>query len=132
MSITLQLNTQNELFGSHPKCTEHRKLAKMRVVKNLMKPSYERSFFVCSDKAKPCSFWVWGDVEISSRPVCRHGLLCIIRKVKKEGLNKDRKFFCCPKTRASTLIGCPKSLIITPISYNHSKANQSKRERNIS
>jgi hypothetical protein len=27
---------------------------------------------------------------------CRHGFPCAIRKVKKEGLNKDRLFFCCP------------------------------------
>jgi hypothetical protein len=51
---------------THPKCTKHQKLAKMRVVKDLMKPNYGRPFFVCSDKAKPCSFWVWGDVEIPS------------------------------------------------------------------
>ncbi len=88
----------NSTGQSHPKCTKHHKLAKMRVVKDLMKLSYGRPFFVCSDKAEPCSFWVWGDVEIPSRPTCRHGLSCIIRKVKKEGL-KDRKFFCCPNDK---------------------------------
>ena len=32
-------------------------------------------------------------------PVCCHGFSCVIRKVKKEGLNKDRKFFCCPSNK---------------------------------
>ncbi len=78
-----------------PKCDGHQKPAKMRIVKDLMKASYGRPFFVCSDKVNPCSFWVWGDVKVIAKPECRHGYLCAIRKVKKEGLNKDRKFFCC-------------------------------------
>ena len=28
-------------------------------------------------------------------PECRHAFPRVIRKVKKEGLNKDRVFFCC-------------------------------------
>ena len=78
-----------------PRCEKHNKLAKMRVVKDLMKASYGRPFFVCADKAKPCSYWVWGDVKPIAKPECRHGLECVIRKVKKEGINKDRLFFCC-------------------------------------
>ena len=74
---------------------KHNKLAKMRVVKDLMKASYGRPFFVCADKAKPCSYWVWGDVKPIAKPECRHGLEYVIRKVKKEGINKDRLFFCC-------------------------------------
>ena len=80
----------------HPSCDGHRKLAKMRVVKDLMKPSYGRPFFVCSESAQPCRFWQWGDVEFQKKPECRHGLTCKVRKVKKDGFNKDRKFFCCP------------------------------------
>ena len=30
-----------------------------------------------------------------AKPECRHGFPWVIRKVKKEGLNKDRLFFCC-------------------------------------
>ena len=45
-----------------PKCHEHKKLTKMLVVKDIFKPSFDRPFFVCSDKEKPCSFWQWGDV----------------------------------------------------------------------
>ena len=32
---------------------------------------------------------------ISVKPKCHHGFQCIIRKVKKETVNKDRLFFCC-------------------------------------
>lgn len=40
----------------HPRCDGHHKLAKMCVVKNLMNVNYGRPFFVCGEKAKPCSF----------------------------------------------------------------------------
>ena len=46
-----------------PKCHEHKKLAKIRVVKDILKPSFGRPFFVCSEKENPCSFWQWGDVS---------------------------------------------------------------------
>ena len=75
---------------------KHGKLAKMRVVKNLLKSNYGRPFFVCSDRANPCSFCrVWGDVQAVAKPKCRHGFPSVIRKVKKETVNKDRLFFCC-------------------------------------
>jgi hypothetical protein len=86
----------------HPRCAEHNRLAGMHVVKDLMKANYGRPFFMCSDKKKPCSFWMWGDVHPIARPECRHGLSCAIRKVKKEGLNKDREFFCCPNDKESS------------------------------
>ena len=86
----------------HPRCDEHHKLAKMCVVKDLMKVNYGRPFFVCGEKAKPCSFWMWGDVQPLAKPECRHGLPCAVRMVKKEGLNKDRLFFCCANDKEST------------------------------
>ncbi len=92
--------------------------------------SYGRPFFVCPNKAEPCSFWVWGDVEIPSRQTCRHRLLCIIRKVKKEGLNKDRNFLCCPndkETPASSLNGHPLNLTTTQILHSLFRSNQQKR-----
>ena len=67
-----------------PRCEKHNKLAKMRVVKDLMKASYGRPFFVCAERP-------------IAKPECPHGLECVIRKVKKEGINKDRLFFCCPQ-----------------------------------
>ncbi|CAB3986850.1 endonuclease 8-like 3 [Paramuricea clavata] len=86
----------------HPRCDGHHKLAKMCVVKNLMNVNYGRPFFVCGEKAKPCSFWMWGDVQPLAKPECRHGLPCAVRKVKKEGLHKDRLFFCCSNDKEST------------------------------
>ena len=79
----------------HPRCEHHGKLTKMCVVKDLMKADYGRPFFVCSDQSKPCSFWVWGDVRAIAKPECRDGFQCVIHKVKKETINKDRLFFCC-------------------------------------
>ena len=86
----------------HPRCDKHGRLAKMRVVKDLMKASYGRPFFVCSEKSVPCSFWLWGDVKLPTMPACHHGFSCVIRKMKKEGLNKDRKFFCCPNSKETS------------------------------
>jgi hypothetical protein len=64
----------------------------MLVVKDTMKPSYGRPFFVCANKSNPCSFWQWGDVV---RPICYHGLQCSTRKVKREGENHGRLFYTC-------------------------------------
>ena len=80
-------------------CGEHGKLTKMWVVKDFMKANYGRPFFVCSNKEKPCSFWTWGDVKPLPKPNCRHNIPCAIRKVKKEGNNKDRLFFNCSKNK---------------------------------
>ncbi len=37
-----------------------------------------------------------------TKPECRHGLLCVIHKVKKEGSNQGREFFCCPNNKESS------------------------------
>ena len=58
-----------------------------------------RPYFVCSNKKDPCSFWIWGDVEPLDPPMCSHGYPCVTRKVKKEGANKGRSFFCCANER---------------------------------
>ena len=71
----------------------------MCVVKDLLKANYGRPFFVCSNKAKPCSFWTWGDVKPNAKPNCRHNIPCAIRKVKKKGNNKNRLFFNCSKNK---------------------------------
>ena len=83
------------LQNNHILARKARKLAKMQVVKNLLKSNYGRPFFVCSDQTNPCSFWTWGDVQAVAKPKCRHGFPSVIRKVKKETVNKDRLFFCC-------------------------------------
>ena len=84
----------------HPRCEKHGKLAKMHVVKNLLKSNYDRPFFVCSNQSNPCPFWVWGDVQHVAKPKCRHRFPCVIRKVKKETINKDRLFFCCAQNNS--------------------------------
>ena len=78
---------------------EHRvvELATSSILRSLLKSNYGRPFSVCSDQSNPCSFWVWGDVQHVAKPKCRHGFPCVIRKVKKETINKDRLFFCCAK-----------------------------------
>ena len=77
-----------------PKCHDHKKLAQMRGVTDISKPSFGRQFFICSDKEKPCSFWQWGTVI---RPPCYHGEQRSTRKVKKEGINHGRLFYVCLK-----------------------------------
>ena len=82
-----------------PRCHGHEKLAKMQVVKDILKPSFGRPFLVCPNKENPCSFWQWGDEE---RPNCYHDLPCYIRKVKKDGKNKGRLFYTCSKGKDVT------------------------------
>ena len=85
-----------------PICHAHQKLAKMRVVKDNTKGNGGRPFFVCSDRNNPCSFWQWGDVVESPKPICHHGLTSRVRKVKKDGPNKDRLFYCCPNDKENS------------------------------
>ena len=89
-----------------PRCEKHNKLAKMRIVKDLMKANYGRPFFVCADKSKPCSYWIWGDIKPIAKPECRHRFPCVIRKVKKEGIIKDRLFFFCPQENSCRYFEC--------------------------
>lgn len=91
------IDSWRSLGTQQPRCDGHHKLAKMRVVKDVMKASYGRPFFVCSERINPCKFWMWGDTNTVKKPNCRHGFPCCIRMVKKEGVNKDREFFCCSK-----------------------------------
>ena len=84
----------------HPVCPTHQRYAKLCVVKDKMKQSYGRPFFVCSERENPCEFWKWGDIFESPRPLCFHGLVCCERKVKKDGPNQNRLFYCCPKVDA--------------------------------
>ena len=57
----------------------HGKLAKMHVVKNLLKSNYGRPFFVCADQSNPYSFWAWGDVRHVAKPKCHHGFPCVTK-----------------------------------------------------
>ncbi len=84
----------------HPVCPTHQKLAKLRMVEDKMKQSYGRPFFVCAERENQCKFWQWGDVYERPRPLCQHGMVCCERKVKKDGPNQNRLFYCCPKEDA--------------------------------
>ena len=86
----------------HPTCYTHGKLAQMRMVKDKMKESYGRPYFVCSDRINPCSFWQWADVFEGIKPFCRHDLVCRTSKVKKEGPNQGRLFYSCPNDRENS------------------------------
>ena len=72
-----------------------RNYAKMKVVTDMEKENFARPFFVCSKKDDPCSYFEWGDQKIVETPLCKHQYPSRMLKVKKEGPNKDRSFFCC-------------------------------------
>ncbi|CAB4042387.1 endonuclease 8-like 3, partial [Paramuricea clavata] len=71
----------------------------MKVVNDVGKLYFGRPFFVCCDHENPCNFWQWTDRHELAKPKCRHGLNACVRKVKKEGENQGRLFFCCPNDR---------------------------------
>ena len=83
----------------HPVCDTHQRLARMKVVKDVSKLNFGRPFFVCCDRENPCKFWQWGDRHELPKPKCGHGLNACVRKVKKDGENQGRLFFCCPNDR---------------------------------
>ena len=72
-----------------------RNYAKLKVVTDMEKESFARPFFVCSKKDDPCSYFEWGDQKIVETPLCKHQWPSRMQKVKKEGPNKGRSFFCC-------------------------------------
>ena len=75
----------------------------MRVVKDMMKESYGRPFFVYSERNSPCTFWQWGDVQPSARPMCRHGFSCAVLKVKKRRRQQGSCVFQLPKRKGKLL-----------------------------
>ena len=52
------IESQKSTKQSHTRCGGHQKLARICVVKDLIKAANGQPFFVCSDKTNPCS---WGD-----------------------------------------------------------------------
>ena len=79
-----------------PKCCGNN-LAKLRLVKDLMKQNYGRPFFVCSKETNRCSYFEWADETILPKPYCFHNETCKSLTVKKEGPNNGKKFFRCPR-----------------------------------
>ena len=84
----------------HPISHTHRRPAKFRVVKDLQKESYERPYFTCADCENPCSLWMWADKNQIEKPNCYHGQQTAIKRVKKDGPNKGRLFFCCASEKS--------------------------------
>ena len=78
-----------------------RQYAKMKVVTDRKKESYGRPFFVCPIRKQNqrCNYFAWGDQTIFERPLCEHGKPSRLLTVKKEGPNKDRKFFTCDEQK---------------------------------
>ena len=98
------------------------------MVKDLIKPSYGRPFFVCSDKSNRCSFWVWGDVQPITKPECRHGFPCVICKVKKVSTRIVYSFAVLRKIHANTSSGCLRSLITMLLSTKRIQKHKLTKE----
>ena len=67
----------------------------MKMVTDKEKENFGRPFFVCPHKRNPCNYFEWGDQKIPETPLCEHLRACRMFTVKKEGPNKNRRFFCC-------------------------------------
>ena len=79
-----------------------RNYAKMKVVIDKEKGSFGRPYFVCSKFKNKCNYFEWGDQVIVEKPLCKHGNPSNLITVKKEGPNKDRKFFCCAEQKENS------------------------------
>ncbi|CAB4007935.1 DNA topoisomerase [Paramuricea clavata] len=78
-------------------CFHGKPAACSTTARDKLKDNYGRPFFTCSDRHDPCNFWQWGDIYESPRPRCKHGMVCTVRKVKKEGPTQNNLFYCCPQ-----------------------------------
>ena len=78
-----------------------RQYAKMKVVTDTKKESFGRPFFVCPIRKQNqrCNYFAWGDQIIVESPLCKHGKPSLLLTVKKEGPNKNRKFFGCAEQK---------------------------------
>ena len=81
-------------------CDTHHRPAKFRVVRDLQKESYGRPYFTCADRENPCSLRMWADQNQIEKPNCYHGQQTAMKRVKKDGRNKGRLFFCCANEKS--------------------------------
>ena len=96
--IGLVMDRRSPYFGQRePSPT--RNYAKMKVVTDMEKESYGRSFFMCSKRKERCNYFAWGDEYIVKRPLCKHGKPCELHTVKKEVPNLLPKFLLLPQTK---------------------------------
>ena len=86
-----------------PKCCMGEKTprthAEMKVVTDMNKANFGRPFFKCPKRDNNCDYFKWGDQIILEKPLCLHRKPSRLLRVKKEGPNKDRCFFCCAEKR---------------------------------
>ena len=58
----------------HPVYPAHQRYDKLCIVKDKMKQSYGRTFFVCSEQENPFKFWQWGDIFENLCAYTRYGV----------------------------------------------------------
>ena len=82
-------------------------LAKLLVVKKDGR-NRGRKFYTCPNpRATGCGFFQWADgdqfdtEQSSQRTVCECGIYAKFLTVKKEGPNKGREFYTCPRSRGN-------------------------------
>ena len=92
------INAYHKTGQPQPKCCADN-LAKLYVVKDMLKQNYGRPFFKCSKDADRCRYFEWADEIILPKPNCYHNEVCKSWTVTKEGPNKGKVFFCCSRRR---------------------------------
>ena len=85
----------------HPVCPAHQRYAKLCVVKDKMKQSYGRPFFVCSERENPCKFWQWGDI-FESQNRCAYTAWCVVNEKSRKMVGIRIVYFTA--IRESTLV----------------------------
>jgi ssDNA-binding Zn-finger/Zn-ribbon topoisomerase 1 len=61
-----------------PICETHRKPARFRVVKDMLKESFGRPYFTCSMRQNPCSLCIWADENHVEKPNCHQSSRTIV------------------------------------------------------
>jgi hypothetical protein len=92
----ITMDKYHETDQPQPVCCDNN-LAKLRVVKDMIKDNYGHPFSVCSKDTNKCEYFEWADEIILSRPRCYHNEVSRRQKVKKSGPNGGKIFFCCPR-----------------------------------
>nr|XP_030127168.3 endonuclease 8-like 3 isoform X4 [Taeniopygia guttata] len=81
------------LSMGHPRCTKHRRLCSLRVVRKDGE-NKGRQFYCCSlSRETRCEYFQWADLDF---PFCNHGKRCVMKTVLKIGPNNGKNFFVCP------------------------------------
>lgn len=76
---------RNTTNVEQPICEAHRKPARFRVVKDLLKEIYGRPYFTSADRENPCYLWMWLDENQVEKRNCHHRQLTAMKRVEKDG-----------------------------------------------